>query len=471
MLASPQTLDPKAPSTLDKAVEDLLEQLDQLGKGKLGTSLTGEGIIRLETKVPVEDPLSWLHTQKNNKKHFWREREGGDTIAGVGECLVFESEHCSSIELMLQRIRRLLNNSSDGVRIFGGIRFNLSSDSISDEWKSWKQARFVIPEIELIRDGKETRLACNLNSVVLDKNRSLEGLRRRISELSDVDSNSVLEANFQFLKKNHKPEYENWCDNVNQALSEIKSGTLNKIVLARKTEYQLQKAYDPLKFLLRLRDRAPNAYQYCFQFDKDQAWMGISPERLYKRQSRKIETEAVASTRPRGTNSVEDKNLALELLQSQKEVREHDLVLERIESVLNQFCDKITRKSYREILKLRQVQHLLSRIEGHLNPDHGESTLINAIHPTPAVCGIPDEKARLSIEQLENFDRGWYAGPIGWISKNGAEFAVGIRSAQIHHKTLRIYTGAGIVQGSDPDSEWNEIDAKLRNWESILEPA
>ena len=88
-----------------------------------------------------------------------------------------------------------------------------------------------------------------------------------------------------------------------------------------------------------------------------------------------------SSTRPRGTNYEEDKNLALELLQSQKEVREHDLVLERIENVLNQFCDKITRKSYREILKLRQVQHLLSRIEGHLNPDHGESTLINAIHP------------------------------------------------------------------------------------------
>ncbi|MDP6764779.1 MAG: isochorismate synthase [SAR324 cluster bacterium] len=471
MLASPQTLDSKAPSTLSKAIGEILEQLDLLGKGSHGKSLTGEGIIRLETKASVQNPLRWLHTQKNKKKYFWQGRGREETIAGIGECFVYENDHGSTIELMLQRIRRLLSNSSDDVRIFGGIRFNLSSDSISNEWKSWKQARFVIPEIELIRNRKETRLACNLNSLVLNKNRSLEGLRKRISELSEEDSKSVLESNFQYLKKHHKPEYENWCDNVNHALTEIQSGILKKIVLARKTEYQLQEAYDPLKFLLRLRDRAPNAYQYCFQFDKDQAWMGISPERLYRRQSRKIETEAVASTRPRGTNSEEDKNLALELLQSQKEVWEHDLVLERIESVLNQLCDKITRKSYREILKLRQVQHLQSRIEGHLNPDHGESTLINAIHPTPAVCGIPEEKARLNIEQLENFDRGWYAGPIGWISKNGAEFAVGIRSAQINHKTLRIYTGAGIVQGSDPDSEWNEIDAKLRNWESILEPA
>lgn len=471
MLASPQTLDSKAPSTLSKAIGEILEQLDLLGKGSHGKSLTGEGIIRLETKASVQNPLRWLHTQKNKKKYFWQGRGREETIAGIGECFVYENDHGSTIELMLQRIRRLLSNSSDDVRIFGGIRFNLSSDSISNEWKSWKQARFVIPEIELIRNRKETRLACNLNSLVLNKNRSLEGLRRRISELSEEDSKSVLESNFQYLKKHHKPEYENWCDNVNHALTEIQSGILKKIVLARKTEYQLQEAYDPLKFLLRLRDRAPNAYQYCFQFDKDQAWMGISPERLYRRQSRKIETEAVASTRPRGTNSEEDKNLALELLQSQKEVWEHDLVLERIESVLNQLCDKITRKSYREILKLRQVQHLQSRIEGHLNPDHGESTLINSIHPTPAVCGIPEEKARLNIEQLENFDRGWYAGPIGWISKNGAEFAVGIRSAQINHKTLRIYTGAGIVQGSDPDSEWNEIDAKLRNWESILEPA
>ena len=90
--------------------------------------------------------------------------------------------------------------------------------------------------------------------------------------------------------------------------------------------------------------------------------MGISPERLYKRQSRKIETEAVASTRPRGTN-LKRIRILLWNLQSQKEVREHDLVLERIENVLNQFCDKITRKSYREILKLRQVQHLLSRLK------------------------------------------------------------------------------------------------------------
>ncbi|MCH2302422.1 MAG: hypothetical protein MK438_05210, partial [SAR324 cluster bacterium] len=154
MLASPQTLDPKAPSTLSKAIGELLEQLDQLGKGNHGKSLTGEGIIRLETKASVQDPLRWLHTQKNNKKYFWKGRGGEETIAGVGECLVFESEHGSTIELMLQRIRRLLSNSSDDIRIFGGIRFNLSSDSISNEWKSWKQARFVIPEIELIRNRK-----------------------------------------------------------------------------------------------------------------------------------------------------------------------------------------------------------------------------------------------------------------------------------------------------------------------------
>ena len=96
MLASPQPLDLKVPSTLSKAIGELLEQLDQLGKGNHGKSLTGEGIIRLETKASVQDPLSWLRTQKNNKKYFWRERGGGETIAGVGECLVFESEHGST---------------------------------------------------------------------------------------------------------------------------------------------------------------------------------------------------------------------------------------------------------------------------------------------------------------------------------------------------------------------------------------
>ncbi|MAA91596.1 MAG: isochorismate synthase [Deltaproteobacteria bacterium] len=470
MLASPQFKNTEELPSLAKASNKIIEQLDLLMQTQQRKSLGGEGIKRIEAYTSMQDPLLWLHSQKADKKTFWRGRDGEENIAGIGETLVFESDHGNSSELMLQRLRRLLSSSSEGVRIFGGMRFNLSSGSVSEEWHSWKHSRFIIPEIELISTKEGTRLACNVNLAELGDTRRMQELKKLLSGLTEARSTDSSGSTFHYLNKSQNPGYEKWCDNVNQALSEIHSGSLQKIVLARKAEYQMQMAYDPLQILLNLRDRAPHAYQFCFQIDIDHAWLGISPERLYRRQLRKIETEAVASTRPRGLGPGEDKKLAMELLQSQKEVREHELVLERIENLLSQLCDKTTRQSYREILKLRHVQHLQSRVEGHLHPEHGEAALLTAIHPTPAVCGIPDEEARSRIEQLEKFDRGWYAGPVGWFSKNGAEFAVAIRSALMDHQTLRIFTGAGIVQGSNPDSEWEEINAKLRNWESILEP-
>ena len=120
----------------------------------------------------------------------------------------------------------------------------------------------------------------------------MQELKKLLSGLTEARSTDSSGSTFHYLNKSQNPGYEKWCDNVNQALSEIHSGSLQKIVLARKAEYQMQMAYDPLQILLNLRDRAPHAYQFCFQIDIDHSWLGISPERLYCRQLRKIETEA-----------------------------------------------------------------------------------------------------------------------------------------------------------------------------------
>lgn len=213
---------------------------------------------------------------------------------------------------------------------------------------------------------------------------------------------------------------------------------------------------------------APQAFHFCFQLAPNKAFLGITPELLYRRSGTQIGSEAIAGTRPRGQTLEDDQRLADELRNSEKEQREHLMVLDRMERVLKQFCRQTKRLSYLERLPLRHVQHLLSRMQGILRPNVNDSDLLPSFHPTPAVSGTPDPEAREIIRELEPFDRGWYAGPVGWINRNQAEFAVAIRSGLLCGRTLRVYTGAGIVAGSVPEEEWREIEVKLQSWKSLL---
>ena len=270
------------------------------------------------------------------------------------------------------------------------------------------------------------------------------------------------------LERHDLPEYRQWCSLVEQGLKNISTGKLNKVVLARAAVFSLARDYDPNELLLQLRRQAPQAFHFCFQLAPHHAFLGITPELLYRRSGTHIESEAIASTRPRGQTLEDDERLATELRESEKEQREHLMVLERMERLMQQFCKQTERLSYLERLQLRHVQHLQSRVQGILFPDVDDSNLLPTFHPTPAVSGTPDPEARALIRELEPFDRGWYAGPVGWIKRGQAEFAVGIRSGLLCGRTLRIYTGAGIVEGSVPEEEWREIEVKLQSWQSLL---
>ena len=158
----------------------LLEQLNLLIESHPNPSNEGVKIRRIEVSVPRQDPLLWLLSQSGDKKTFWRGRDGGEQIAGIGETLIFESEQGYSNEMMLQRIRKILSNSSDSLRMFGGMRFNQNSDSISKEWHSWKHSRFIVPEIELVRSQEDTRLICNLNFSELGYSDRIQRLKKLI---------------------------------------------------------------------------------------------------------------------------------------------------------------------------------------------------------------------------------------------------------------------------------------------------
>jgi menaquinone-specific isochorismate synthase len=120
-------------------------------------------------------------------------------------------------------------------------------------------------------------------------------------------------------------------------------------------------------------------------------------------------------------------------------------------------------------LKLDHVQHMVTRFRGSLKEDVGDDALLTALHPTPAVGGYPVDGALDRIFRLEPHDRGWYAGPVGWIGADKAGFAVAIRSGLVENDRLTVFAGAGIVKGSDPDREWVETGHKMASLLSLFE--
>ncbi len=212
---------------------------------------------------------------------------------------------------------------------------------------------------------------------------------------------------------------------------------------------------------------AQDCFHFGFQFSPEQAFIACSPERLYRREDRHLFTEALAGTIRRSGDEEVDAQLATELLADSKNRLENRLVHADILSRLAPLAHDATLTEPR-ILKLRLLQHLKCDIEAELKPGVCDWQLLDALHPTPAVGGAPREAALAFIREFEPYDRGWYAGACGMLSRETSEFSVAIRSARIQPGSVTLFAGAGIVAGSEPVAEWAELDNKIANVLSLL---
>jgi menaquinone-specific isochorismate synthase len=266
------------------------------------------------------------------------------------------------------------------------------------------------------------------------------------------------------------PTREEWYAKVEELLNLFEQGEVDKVVLARESRFFFNDTVDPFSLLQHLRENTTHSYHYAFQVTHGSAFIGASPERLFKRDGELLYSEALAATRPRGATLEEDELLGAELLNTEKDLHEHRLVLDRIISLLEEFCTSVSRDREMEVLKLRHCQHLLCKVGGQLISTDCDADVLEKLHPTPAVGGTPKDSALEWISRLEDFDRGWYAAPVGWIGSDGAEFAVAIRSALVQNDIVSVYTGAGIVSGSKPRKEWKEIENKIADFRALFAP-
>jgi menaquinone-specific isochorismate synthase len=250
-----------------------------------------------------------------------------------------------------------------------------------------------------------------------------------------------------------------WTQAVERALAEIARGRLAKVVLARELAVDADRPFRLRGVLDALRGAHPSSFAYA-----NASFVGASPELLVRRRGRRVLSRPMAGTAPRGSTPADDDRLVATLVSSPKEAEEHAMVVDAVRSALETVCGEVVADAGPEAVRFSSVTHLATSVAGHLDGDRCPSALALAglLHPTPAVAGLPLPEALAAIARLESFERGLYAGPVGWVDARGdGDWAVALRCASLEGARARLAAGAGIVADSDPDAEWAETEAKL----------
>ena len=418
--------------------------------------LEEERVTRVSVDAGRADVLAWLREQRAYPRFYWSGRDGGTENAAAGAADLQTGDGPEDIGVLGKRLR----DGDAEVRYYGGGRFDPARGT-DEGWETFGAYRFVLPRFELRVEEAGTTLSCNL---VLPR----DGERREeiLAEIEGmrVPSEGDDDALPEPLYREDAPDRPGWEENVGRALSAFSEGRLGKVVLARRARLGFARDLDGVSLLRELRDVTPGCFHFYVEPVPGTAFVGASPERLFRREGRLVTSEAVAGTRPRGASPVDDEDLRDELLGSEKDRAEHGFVRVGIGEALRPLCEELEVEEGVSEMKLASRRHLVSRVRARLREGVTDAEVLGALHPTPAVGGYPREAAMEDIRELEPFDRGWWAGPVGWVGADTAEFAVGIRSGLVRGRTLALFSGAGIVAGSTPEGEWAEIEQKIEDF-------
>lgn len=406
---------------------------------------------------PVDLP-GWLIAQPRKSLWYWRSRDGHIEVGGIGDGLTIPGGDTASSLDQMQKLQEKCPHFRPPVicaRRFG-------RDDRYDDTQRFFQADICrVPTRMVVRRNDRYTFYLTVNIRPDTETRQiLDAVEYGIGETTQKNNLAAAYSLPAIAATSSFPNRDGWRMNITRALSAIDRNDIDKIVLARRLDYHFEERIDPVSLLMSLGDHNRSCFSIIHQPRPGIAFISVSPERLYRRDARTITVDAISSTMPRGATPDEDASLERQLLHDDKLRREHRFVSDTVLTDLTSLCDGEPAVDGPRALKLDRIQHIVSTVTGRLKPDTDDSRIVATLHPTPAVAGVPREKAIKMIVETEPFVRGWYAGAIGVIDGDRAEFAVGIRSAIVHDDRISVFTGAGIVQGSDPDREWDEIESK-----------
>jgi salicylate biosynthesis isochorismate synthase/menaquinone-specific isochorismate synthase len=355
-----------------------------------------------------------------------------------------------------------------GLAALGGFAFSPTGGG-SPQWAGFAPASLIVPELSLARRGDDVRLTLNLRAAPDD---TLEDLlaraNRRLRELHPASLPMLDPAPagaYEVVSAMPPSHYEHA---VARAVERIRGGELEKIVLAREVQVHAPVEHDPAAVLGVLREAFPTCYVYAVGRGAA-TFIGASPELLLRRDGQRASTVALAGSTRRSADPAVDNHLGEQLLSSDKDRHENAIVARRIVRALDPHSVWVTAAPEPVIVRVLNIQHLATPIRAQLADPVGAVELVSVMHPTPAVGGEPSAQALEAIPALEGFDRGWYAGPIGWIDAAGdGELCVALRCALLRGNVAHCYAGCGIVRDSDPAAELAESEIKLEAMLPVL---
>jgi isochorismate synthase len=409
--------------------------------------MTGQRAGTLETRAdPLGDAFDLLAAYRPPDGVFFERRGRG--VGGMAGTPLFtfaaieQSDLAHTVDVLRRAIRR---RSDIAPLVVGSIAFTRGGPM---------RPELVIPRRAVRRDGSSGtwRIDASYGEGISEDPPAFDRVIGRVPS-----------EPFESVQLRDVPSHEAYREAVGEATSRIGRGEMRKVVLARTVEVEGGRAFDPRLLAHRLRAVDPDAYTFAMPTEHG-VIVGASPELLVSRRGGEVRSNPLAGSAARSGDLEEDRANAEALVASSKDREEHAIVVDAVAETLRPFCAELTWDPEPVLRETPNVWHLSTRFRGALrDPAVTALDLVAELHPTPAVAGDPPGIALDTIAELEPFDRDRYAGPVGWVDADGdGEWAIALRCAELRGDRAVLYAGAGIVAGSEPDTELDETDRKFR---------
>jgi isochorismate synthase len=434
-----------------------------------------QALASVTVEVGIADPCAAVFASRlaSDRWLCWEQPDRGFALAGLGVAHEAASrgvgrfadvaEEClrTGRDAILDEPRGL--PAGAGPVWLGGFAFDAEGGS-SSTWSSFSPGSLVLPELSICRSGQRTFLT--VNAVVHPGDDVRERGAALIARLAGLRGDAPLPmldphptAHAEIRSARPPGDFE---ATVAAATGRIGAGEMSKVVLAREVVVSAAAAHDPAALFGAIREQFPACFCFCVG-TSEAAFIGASPELLVRRSGASVSTVALAGSTRRSSDPAVDDHLGEQLLRSDKDRREQRIVSKRIVRALRPHAVWVEAAAEPEIVKVANIQHLATPVIAQLAEPHSAIELAGMLHPTPAVGGEPWADAATAIADLEGMDRGWYAGPVGWMdATEDGEFCVALRSALLRDREAHLFAGVGVVAGSDPAAELAETEVKLQ---------
>ena len=431
-------------------------------------------IVSIALELDAVDPLVVLHqlSQPDQLHFYFESRDHDRSIAAMGTAVslaVKGSQRFQKAKAFIQKSLDHLLASHSFDLPWLTPRFFCSFTFFENQFETdspFPPATLFLPRWQVIRWQEHYVALINLE---VDSESKLRQLTEQIwqefrsIQQAQYDPFQLPQGISKFLNQWEIVDANSFKPAVISALKSIQKNHFHKLVAAHAIDVISQLTFQWGRSLHNLRQLHPDCTVFSIGNGAGQSFIGASPERLLSIQNHRLLTDALAGSAPRGRSVADDTNFAYRLHSSDKERHEHQVVVDFITQRLVHLGLTPQFTATPGLLKLSNIQHLHTPIQALLPGTLHPLDLVAELHPTPAVAGLPRDIACEQIYRHEGFERSLYAAPLGWIDPQGnAEFIVGIRSALIDGYRARLYAGAGIVAGSDPDRELAEVRLKLQ---------